>query len=134
LPLLGAMLRGLAHAVARAGLLLWPNPYAAGLIGYTVSSAAVLAINRLPRAEKAKRDKRAVAWFVLTGVLNSVALLLMYGALARAPVAIVAPIVAAYPLITVMLSAAVVREEKLSVRSVAGAVVTVASIAYLVIR
>jgi drug/metabolite transporter (DMT)-like permease len=134
LPLLGAMLRGLAHAMARAGLLLWPNPYAASLIGYTVSSAAVVAINHLPGAEKGKRDKRAVVWFMITGVLNSGALLLMYAALAKAPVAIVAPIVAAYPLVTVMLSAAILREETLGVRAVAGAALTVASIGYLVMK
>jgi drug/metabolite transporter (DMT)-like permease len=134
LPLLGAILRGVAHALARAGLLLWPNPYAASLIGYTVSSAAVLAAERLPRADRMKRNKRGVAWFVLTGVLNSGALLLMYAALARAPVAFVAPIVAAFPLVTVFLGAAVLREEKLSVRSILGAALTVASIAYLVMR
>lgn len=134
LPILGAVLRGLAHAVARAGLLLWPNPFAAGLIGYVVSSTAVLAVDRMPRANRMHRNKRAVAWFVLTGVINSAALLLMYAALARAPVAFVAPIVAAYPLVTVILSATVLREETFSARKVFGAVLTVASIAYLVMR
>jgi len=134
LPLLGAILRGLAHAVAKGGLLLWPNPYVASLIGYTVSSAAVVAVNRLPRVGKAKARKGAVAWFIVTGVLNSGGLLLLYAALAKAPVAIVAPIVAAYPLVTVILSAAILREETFSVLSVMGAALTVASIGYLVIR
>ena len=41
------------------------------------------------------------------------------------------PIVAAYPVVTVLLGAAILREERLSVRGVAGAVMIVAAIAYL---
>jgi len=118
--------------VAKAGLLLWPNPFAASLIGYLVSSATVIAVNRLPRVNRPSDTKGAIAWFVLTGILNGGAVLLMYVALSTVPVSMVAPVVATYPLVTVFLSAAVLRGESLSLRGFVGAVVTVAAIVYLV--
>lgn len=132
LPVSGAMLRGTAQVIAKAGLVLWPSPFAAGLIGYVMSSATVLAVDRFPRGSRARRAKAAIAWFVLTGILNGGAVLLMYAALSIAPVAMVAPVVAAYPLVTALLSALVLREESLTLRAAAGATLTVAAIAYLV--
>lgn len=120
-PVAGAVVRGLAQAGAKAGLVLWPSPFAAGLIGYTVSSAAVIGTNAFGRARRPALTRHGFAWFVLTGALNGGAVLLMYGALNLAPVSLVAPVVATYPLVTVLLSALVLREEALTVRMVAGA-------------
>lgn len=131
-PISGAVVRGLAQAGAKAGLLLWPNPFAAGLIGYAVSTATVLGINQIGHAGKPRLTRNGVAWFALTGVLNGGAVLLMYVALNNAPVSLVAPIVATYPLVTVLVSAVALRDETLSLRVVAGAVVTVLAIIYLV--
>ena len=132
LPLAGAALRGLAQVVAKAGLALWPNPFAASLIGYMVSAAAVTAADRRRRGASARRARAALGWFVATGVLNGGAVLLMYAALAAAPVSLVAPVIAGYPLVTVLLGAALLREETLNARIVAGAVLVAAAIAYLV--
>ena len=132
LPLAGAVLRGLAQVVAKAGLALWPSPFAASLIGYGVSTVTVTLAHR-GRGER-PRARGAVAWFMATGVLNGAAVLLMYAALATAPVSLVAPLVAGYPLVTVLLGAAVLREERLSARVLAGAVLIVAAIGFLVAR
>jgi drug/metabolite transporter (DMT)-like permease len=131
-PLSGALLRGLAQAGAKVGLLLWPSAFAASLIGYGVSSITVLGVSRLARGERPRVTRRDLAWFALTGLLNGSAVLLMYSALSRAPVSLVAPIVASYPLVTALLSALVLRQEALTLRTVAGALVTVAGVAYLV--
>jgi hypothetical protein len=56
----------------------------------------------------------------------------MYLALTAAPVALVAPIVAAYPLVTALVSAIALREETVTSRMLIGAAVTVAAIVYLV--
>jgi drug/metabolite transporter (DMT)-like permease len=117
---------------ARAALLLWPNPFAASLIGYAVSSAAVISADRLAGAERRKLTAHSVTWFGVTGALNGSAVLLMYLALTAAPVALVAPIVAAYPLVTALVSAAALREEAVTPRMLIGAAVTVAAIVYLV--
>lgn len=131
-PIAGALVRGLAQAGAKAGLLLWPNPFAAGLIGYLVSSATVIGTNRLRQPHSPRATRRGILWFVVTGILNGSAVLLMYVALSSAPVWTVAPIVASYPLVTAILGAAVLRDEKMTPQSIAGATITVSAIAYLV--
>ena len=131
-PVAGAVVRGLAQAGAKAGLVLWPSPFAASLIGYSVSSAIVIGTNQVGRSGKPQWTTHGIVWFAATGVLNGGAVLLMYGALSIAPVSLVAPIVAAYPLITALVSAVVLREEPVTRRMVAGATITVLAIVYLV--
>ncbi|HEY6820498.1 MAG TPA: DMT family transporter [Burkholderiales bacterium] len=128
LPVAGAMLRGAAQVLAKAALLLWPNPFAASLIGYVVSSGTVIALRR----GNEPRPRTALLAFVATGALNGAAVLLMYAALNRAPVSSVAPIVAAYPVLTALLGPLVLREERPSARVLAGAVLIAAAIAFLV--
>lgn len=131
-PLSGAVVRGLAQAVAKAGLMLWPNPFAASLIGYSVSSVIVFGANQVGRAGKPPLTRHGLAWFALTGVLNGGAVLLMYGALSVAPVSWVAPIVATHPLITALASAVFLRDEPITLRMAAGAALTVCAVVYLV--
>jgi drug/metabolite transporter (DMT)-like permease len=131
-PVTGAVLRGLAQALAKAGLALWPNPFAAGLIGYLVSSGTVLGASQLRRDGQPPLNRHGVVWFAITGVLNGGAVLLMYGALGMAPVSLVAPIVASYPLITVLLSTVFLREETVTARMVTGLVITVLAVIYLI--
>ena len=130
-PLSGAVLRGFAQAFVKAGLLLWPNPFAASLIGYLVSTATVVGANHL--GSRLTLTKRGAVWFALTGVLNGGAVLLMFGALNIAPVSMVAPVVATYPLVTVLISAAVLHDEPVTRHMVAGAGITVAAITYLMV-
>ncbi|HSU77878.1 MAG TPA: EamA family transporter [Burkholderiales bacterium] len=129
LPLAGAALRGIVQVAAKAGLALWPSPFAASLIGYSVSTVTV---TLAAHGRQGSRERSALLWFMATGLLNGLAVLLMYAALSAAPVSLVAPLVAGYPLVTLLLGAAVLREEALGVRSVAGALLIVGGIAYLV--
>jgi drug/metabolite transporter (DMT)-like permease len=131
-PISSAVVRGLAQAGAKAGLLLWPSAFSASLLGYSVSSAIVIGANQVGRSKRPRLTKHGVVWFALTGVLNGGAVLLMYGALSVAPVSLVAPIVATYPLVTVAVSAVVLREEPVTPRMVAGAAITVLAMVYLV--
>jgi drug/metabolite transporter (DMT)-like permease len=85
-PISGAVVRGLAQVGAKAGLLLWPSAFAAGLIGYFVSSATVIGASRLGRARRPMPTKQSMVWFAVTGILNGGAVLLMYAALSMAPV------------------------------------------------
>ena len=131
-PIAGAIVRGIAQVGVKAGLLLWPNPFAASLIGYVMSTATVASADRLRGEARAKRTPRGIAWFMLTGVFNGSAMLLMYTALAVAPVWKVAPIVASYPLVTALMGALLLPDEKLTPRTGFGAALTVAAVAYLV--
>jgi len=131
-PFSGAVVRGLAQVGAKAGLTLWPNPFAASLIAYTMSSMTVVGASRLRRAERPRITRENLFWFGLTGILNGGAVLVMYVALTMAPVSTVAPVVATYPLVTLLVSAAVLRDDVLSARVLAGATIMVAAIVYLV--
>lgn len=131
-PLAGAVVRGLAQTGAKAGLLIWANAFAAGLIGYIVSTAVVVGADRLRGSERPKLTRQGVAWFAGTGVLNGGAVLLMYVALSLAPVWSVAPIIASYPLFTAIISAVLLHDEKLSTQAWLGAAITLAAVIYLV--
>ena len=130
LPFAAAAIRALAQVLSKAGLALWASPYAAGLIGYTVSAVVILAATRLS-GPHAPADRRAVPWFVATGLLNGSSVFLMYTALAKGQVAVVSPIVATYPLYTLALSMLFMRQERITPRVAAGVLMTVAGVAVL---
>ena len=130
LPFAAAAIRALAQVLTKAGLALWANPYAAGLIGYTVSAAVILIAARAGGPGNAP-DRRATPWFVATGLLNGGSVFLMYVALVRGQVSTVSPIVATYPLFTLALSMLFLRQERVSSRVAVGAVLTVAGMAVL---
>jgi drug/metabolite transporter (DMT)-like permease len=141
LPLAAAALRAGAQAWIKAGLALVPSAYTAALTGYTVSALAVwlLALpgGRLVQAggwlprfvagrPGAAFSLRGGAWFMAAGVLNGSAVLAMYGALSQTGLAIVAPIVATYPVATLLLSAGLLRTERIGARRAAGCLLVVA--------
>ena len=130
-PVAGAIVRGVAQAGAKAGLLLWGNPFAAGVIGYLVSSTAVLGAEQLRRGGRKAVSRHGLLWFAATGAINGGAMVLMYSALAVAPVSTVAPVIAAYPLVTALASALFLRGEKISAQIICGAILTVTAIIYL---
>lgn len=133
LPVASAAIRGAAQVLAKGGLALWPSPLAASVIGYCVSATVLLLADRLRSDRPAQRPGGATRLvFAATGLLNGVGLILMYAALQRGPVAVVVPIVAAHPLVTLGLSAALLREEVLNARVATGAVLTLAAVVYLV--
>ena len=130
LPVAAAAIRALAQVLTKAGLALWPNPYAAGLIGYTVSAVVILAAVRAA-GPRVPADRRAMPWFVATGLLNGGSVFLMYTALARGQVALVSPIVATYPLFTLALAMLFMRHERVTPRLLMGVVLTVAGVVLL---
>jgi uncharacterized membrane protein len=131
LPWSAAALRALAQVLSKAGLALWASPFAAALVGYTVSSAAVWATALGGRRQTRPFNRRGVAWFALTGALNGAAVLSLYHALSRGPVTLVSPIAATYPLFTLLLSAIVLRQQRLSAPLIGGVALTVTGIVVL---
>ncbi|OGA36704.1 MAG: hypothetical protein A3F75_07300 [Betaproteobacteria bacterium RIFCSPLOWO2_12_FULL_64_23] len=130
LPFAAAAMRALAQVLTKAGLALSGSPYAAGLIGYTVSAVVILTAARMS-GPRQLTDRRATPWFVATGLLNGGSVFLMYTALAKGQVALVSPIVATYPLFTLALSMLLLRQERVPPRVALGALVTVAGVAVL---
>ena len=131
---LAAALRAVAQVVAKAGLMLWPNPYAAIVLGYSVSTLVIWIIGCASnRAESRVYNRRGVMWFVLTGLFNSSAVLALYSALQHGSVSVVSPIAASYPLVTLALNTLVLREERLTLRLVAGVTMMVAGVMVLLL-
>jgi len=133
IPFASAAIRGVAQVLAKGGLALWPSPLAASVIGYCVSATVLVLADRLRSDRPVQRPTGATRGiFVVTGLLNGVGLMLMYAALQRGPVALVVPIVAAHPLVTLGLSATLLREEVFNARVATGAVLTLMAVVYLV--
>jgi drug/metabolite transporter (DMT)-like permease len=130
LPVAAAAIRALAQVLNKAGLALWASPYAATLIGYSVSTIVVLVAARAGGAPKVS-DRRALPWFFATGFFNGGSLFLMYIALVKGQVSMVSPIVATYPLFTLTLNMLFLRHERVTPRLAAGAVLTVTGVAVL---
>ena len=133
LPLSGAAMRGVAQALSKLGLVLWPSPFAAALVGYTVSAAVMASASAAVAGPRGLRMKRAgVLWFMAVGALNGSATLLLYYALTIGTVSVVTPIVAAYPLFTMLFSAIFLKSETLSLKAIAGVILAVAGVAVIV--
>jgi len=132
LPLAGAAIRGGAQAAVKGGLELWPEPFVAVLVGYTVSCATIFAASEtLVPAGTARLNRRGVLWFASVGACNGAGIIAMYAALARSQVSVVSPLVATYPLFTLALSAMFLRQEKFGARVLAGVALTVAGVVVL---
>lgn len=132
LPLASAVLRALAQALSKFGLTLWSNPFAATLIGYSVSAAAIWGVPQRRDRGPAVRLLAAFPWFAAAGALNGSALLLLNYALQSGRVSVVAPLAALYPLFTMLFSALFVRTEVLTPRTIGGALLAVAGVVLLV--
>jgi len=132
LPLGASALRGFVQPVIKLGLEHWPNPIAAAVIGYTVSSAVLILTALVPGRPRGRAFERCgVVWFAAVGLCNGFAVLSMYAALGRGPVALVSPLIAAYPLITLLLSFLFLERERADARLAVAVSMTVGGLALL---
>lgn len=133
LPLAAAALRGATQATVKLGLEIWPSPFAAALIGYVVSTVVVLTAARIGTGRfVADAPVRGLLWFVAVGWCNGLAALLMYAALAKGSVALVSPLVATYPLVTVLGTALLFGKVEGGLQLALGVALTVAGVALLI--
>ena len=129
LPLGGALLRGIVPPVVKIGLEIWPSPLWACLIGYIVSSIVVLVVQRARKGRFiAEAPRSGRLWFALTGIFNGMSALALFAALRNGPITLVAPLVAIYPLVTVVLSGLVLKHVRITARIVAGTALTIAGV------
>lgn len=132
LPLGSAVLRAGAQLMIKFGLALWPSPYSAIVIAYITSSAVGWTLLKL-RGERIPLTP-ALGWFVLSGIMNGLGTLAMYAAFKEGDVTLVAPIVATAPLVTLAVSALILREEALTLRLVTGVSITLGGVALILLR
>jgi len=133
LPLAAAAIRGFIQPTIKLGLEFWPSPFAAALIGYIVSAIVLITVARLRTGRYvASAPLGSRLWFVAVGFCNGLAVLLMYAALASGRVALVSPLVATYPLVTVVFGTLVLGKIDDGTRLAVGTMVIVAGVALLI--
>jgi drug/metabolite transporter (DMT)-like permease len=132
LPLAAAAIRGVVQPIVKFGFEWWPNPIAAVVVSYTVSSA-VLIVAALARAGGTipEIDRRGALWFAVIGLCNGLSVLSMYGALEYGPVAVVSPLIAGYPLVTLLLSRVLLVKEEMGPQLIAGVTAAVCGVVLL---
>jgi drug/metabolite transporter (DMT)-like permease len=133
LPLAAAAIRGLIQPAIKLGLAYWPSPYAATSVSYVVSALLVLAVARARTGRWfVNATPRGQLTFVAVGITNGLAVLLLYAALANGPVALVSPLVATYPLATIVLGVLILRRIEGGARLPGGVALTVIGVGLLI--
>ena len=134
LPLAASAIRGVIQPIFKLGFDWWPNPIAAVVVGYTVSSA-VLIISALARAGWTipDIDHRGALWFAAVGLCNGLSVLAMYASLEYGPVTVVSPLIAGYPLVTLLLSLAFLEKEEVGPQLIGGVTVAVCGVVLLLV-
>jgi drug/metabolite transporter (DMT)-like permease len=109
-------------------------PIAAVVVSYTVSSA-VLIVSALARGGGSipDIDHRGALWFGAVGLCNGLSVLAMYGALEHGPVAIVSPLIAGYPLVTLLLSRTFLGKEDVGPQLIGGVISSVYGVVLLLV-
>ena len=135
LPIGAALVRSLSHAFSKIALEEIPSPFFVALVAYSVSFVLALA----NQARGGRSGFRAIApegvrWLLVTGATYGTAVLVLNTALLHGRLIVVAPIVACAPLFTLLLGAAVFREDAITRRVVIAVLVVVPSVALIGVR
>jgi drug/metabolite transporter (DMT)-like permease len=134
LPVAASAIRGVIQPIVKLGFEWWPNPIAAVVVSYTVSSA-VLIVSALARGGGSipDIDHRGALWFGAVGLCNGLSVLAMYGALEYGPVAVISPLIAGYPLVTLLLSRAFLGKEDVGPQLIGGVISSVCGVVLLLV-
>ena len=125
---IAAVIRGSTHVIGKWGLDLLPNPFMATFVAFSVGLICMTVFFRL-RHGHLPRDLPAdgVKYFVYSGLCIAFAIISMYGALMLGRVVVISPIIASYPVFT-LLSVWVVKAERISGQLVVGVLMVTAGV------
>jgi drug/metabolite transporter (DMT)-like permease len=133
LPLAAALVRGSIQPAIKAGLAMWPEPLAAAAIGYTLSAVVILSLVGRRAWREGPAERTGVLWFLGVGFANGTATFLLYAALGLGSITLVAPLVALFPLMAVVMSYLFLRNERLHAIGLLGIVVSVVGVIVLLV-
>ena len=135
LPIGAALVRSLSHAFSKIALEEIPSPFFIAVVAYSVSFVLALANQvRTGRPGYEAVAPEGVKWLIVTGATYGVAVLVLNMALLHGRLIVVAPIVACAPLFTLLLGAAVFRENAITRRVVIAVLIVGPSVALIGIR
>ncbi len=133
LPLAAALVRGAIQPAIKSGLALWHEPLAAAAIGYTLSAVVIVSLVGRRALASGPADRTGKLWFVGVGLSNGLATLLLYAALGLGSITVVAPLVAVFPLIAVVMSYLFLHDEKLHAIGLLGILISVVGVIVLLV-
>lgn len=129
LPIGAAAVRSVGHVLSKIGLEGIPDPYFAGLVGFSVSALVMFVVQRLrPGPQPIQWQGGGPYWFVAAGLVTAVSVMSLNTALMRGQIVTVVPVVACSPVFTMLLSVLVFRREQLTARVVLATFVVVPSV------
>ena len=97
-------------------------------------SPVVLAVQRVRKGSFLVQAPRVgLFWFAMTGISNGLSALTLFAAVRNGAITLVAPLAAIYPLVTVALSAILLKHIEITARIVAGTALTVLGVALVLI-
>ena len=135
LPIGAALVRSLSHAFSKIALEEIPSPFFVALVAYSVSFVLALANQaRIGRSPLKAVAPEGVKWLLATGTTYGIAVLVLNTALLHGRLIVVAPIVACAPLFTLLLGAAVFREDAITRRVAIAVLIVVPSVALIGVR
>ena len=117
---IAAVIRGSTHVIGKWGLELLPNPFMATFVAFSMGLICMTIFFRL-RHGHLPRDlpSDGVKYFFYSGLCIAFAIISMYGALMLGRVVVISPIIASYPVFT-LLSVWALSAERISRRLVLG--------------
>ena len=132
LPLGAALCRGLGPPVLKIGLGWWPNPFVAVLICYAMSASVAIAVG-LWRTRGTRRivTRKGVLAFAGVGLCNGCAVMFWVQSLALGPVSLTSPVVACYPVFTMIFGAILLGRKKIDRSQGLGVLLTVVGVVLL---
>ena len=133
LPLAAALVRGAIQPAIKTGLALWPEPLAAAAIGYALSAVVIVSLVGRRALREGPAIRSGVLWFVAVGFANGSATFLLYAALGLGSITVVAPLVALFPLMGVVMSWIFLRGEQLHAIGLLGILVSVGGVILLLL-
>ena len=120
-----AVIRGVNQVIGKIGIDLLPNPFMAGFCSFGVSFVVLAIVYRWRRGRwPTQVPGPGLKYFCITGLFVSLGIGLLYAALLAGTVTVVAPMVATYPVFTLLVAAAV-RDERVTAQVLTGVALVV---------
>lgn len=126
-----AAIRGFNHFVGKVGVGLLPNVFMAAFCSFAVSFVLLAAAYRWRRGRwPGKLPAAGLRYFCITGLCIATGIGLLFAALLTGRVVVVSPIVATYPVFTLLASAAL-GDERVTGKVLAGVGLVVAGVGFV---
>ena len=132
--LTSALCYSLSNIAGKAGLNIQPDPFLSAQVGAAVGLLFYVIYFTATRQFGGLRVSRlSLQCFAATGLISSVGWLTMMKALEQGAVSVVTTIVFSYPLISLIFTRLLIREEELKMRTVAGSILVVLGVVVVIL-